>query len=105
MSKFGKYGPNVFLAVSLAAVSLALVVLLVIPSVLPEPSEDVMARAGRFQRFAHILTRQLTVQNDAVFEGDVTQTGDQTITGDFTVTGDTTLGDAAGGDYTDPTIV
>ena len=94
MSKFGKYAPNVFLAVSLAAVSLALVVLVVFPSVLP-PDEDVMERAGRFQRFAHILTEQLTVLNDTEFRGDVAQEGDQTITGDFTVTDNTTFGDAA----------
>ena len=56
---------------------------------------DVMERAGRFQRFAHILTDKLTVVNTTDFRGDVAQTGDQTITGDLTVTGDTTFGDAA----------
>ena len=53
---------------------------------------DVMERASRFQRFAHILTDKLTVVNTTEFRGDVAQTGDQTITGDLTVTGTFVLG-------------
>ncbi len=80
MSKRRRYVSRAILLVILA------LVLLISQGCEPDPEVGILRR----QRYEHIYTQQLTVQNAAEFRGDVTQSSD------LTVTGDTALGDAAG---------
>lgn len=76
---------NRYVSRAIPLVILALV-LLISQGCESDPEVGILRR----QRYEHIYTQQLTVQNAAEFRGDVTQSSD------LTVTGDTALGDAAG---------
>lgn len=82
---------------------LAIVAIAIITALSIAASPDLQSGT---QRFARLITRTLTVQNDATFQGDVSVTGDLAVTGDQTASGDLDMGNniitnigAAGTDF------